>query len=99
MNSNYTEGLVQSTAAPTNPIPAAIDNLGYAINALGESMYVLHKRLDRVLLPAPPSADNSAKLTQVQSMTSQMYVEIDGQRQRIESITADLQDVMNRLEV
>jgi hypothetical protein len=87
-------------AAVQRPIPSAIDNIAVSVSVLSDVADQLAARLERVLLIPPPAAvGDSCKDMRGMPATCPMAQEIDGHRQRIERITASLQDVLNRLEV
>jgi hypothetical protein len=87
-------------AAPMQPLPGAIDLLSVSMNDLGVTAEVLVGRLGRVLSPpGPPTATEGRALNAACSPTSDMVADVNGLRERIASITARLQDALNRLEV
>lgn len=97
-NANYQRA--ETAIAPNHPIPLALGQLGTAIHEMGILSDTLAGRLDVVLMPLPAQpAGKGEGLTAAPPPVSQQTEEIHSYRRRIENITAQLQDVLNRLEV
>jgi hypothetical protein len=99
MKMNYANSAQQTTPVPTNPIPSALGQLGTAIHEMGVLSESLTHRLTGVMMPAEASKSDRAGLAGVDSVRSPTADEIHNFRRRVENITTQLQDVMNRLEV
>lgn len=87
-------------AAPSMPIPGAVEAVGYQINALQDVADLLAKRLDGLLTPMTEvtgKAQNS--LAPVPRANSVMTGDLENHRSRIEIVTSRLTDLLNRLEV
>jgi hypothetical protein len=86
---------------PSNPIPCALGQLGTAIHEMGITADTLANRLGGVMMPSPPAVESKdrAQLAAATPLTSSTTDEITSLRRRVENIAAQLQDVLNRLEV
>lgn len=88
--------------APQNPIPASMTALGHSIHELGMMADTLVNRLETVLMPSPPAAETKGTgvgLAAAAPLTSPAVEGLQSARRRIDNIAAQLQHVLNRLEV
>ena len=81
-----------------SPLRNAHQTLEAAVNELGATADTLQNKLGPVLV-SPSPMQTGADLNGVTASHSPLVQEVDQLRQRIERITAGLQDALNRLEV
>jgi len=86
-------------AAQPKPIPDAMGQLDTSIHEMGVLSDTLVNRLGSVMAPAGPSPVMGSAQATDSLVVSQQADEIHGYRRRVESISAQLQDVLKRLEV
>lgn len=105
-NSQHSKQLVgyaadaQSVRGPSSPLDSAKDRLRASVASLGNAAEVLSARLQAVLLPVPVrGVDGSAQPPMTAPVTSSLVRDIDNEAQTIDNIVAQLQDILNRLEV
>jgi hypothetical protein len=87
---------------PSTPIPSAMAELSHSINELGMLSDSLASRLTGVLMPVrhePQMKGEGATLAAAPPLTSPTVDELQGYRRRVQSISAQVQDMLNRLEV
>jgi hypothetical protein len=92
-------GYAEPAPAPVQALPGAVERLAVALNGLGVVAAMVEERLGCISLPRETSRSERAGLTSAPALRSPLVCEIDKQRERIENITASLQDALNRLEV
>jgi hypothetical protein len=100
VSGRYNGTEIGAIVAPQHPVPSAMDRLSVALNDLGVTADAVRMRLERVLGPVSTEQTKTDRaLSGVPVAASGMTNDLHDQRQRIENITAGLQDVLNRLEV
>jgi hypothetical protein len=98
-NANY-QRAETAIAPPQHPIPSALSQLGTSIHEMGILSDMLAGRLGVVLMPTQPQPTGKGEtLAAAPPPISAFADEVHGYRRRVENITAQLQDVLNRLEV
>jgi len=86
--------------APMNPLPGAVNALGYSIGELDGRLMDLRARLSAVLTPTPPVPQQSAeKLAAAAPPMADMTAEVSQQSRRIDSLSMLVSDLLIRLEV
>lgn len=97
---NVTGGYAGEQTKQVSMTEQAMSRLHTHLNDLGVAVDTLYHRLDRVTAPAPLRGMDGAKdQSSVPKAASQLVNEIDAETQRVVDITAQLQDILNRLEV
>jgi hypothetical protein len=89
------------TPAQPNPLPGAINALGYSIGELDGRLMDLRSRLSAVLTPTPPvpASQEKQQLTAAAPPIADMTAEVAQQSRRVDSLAMLVNDLLNRLEV